>query len=52
MASFSLQKKVKFTASAEKRNQHAQVFWILHLQDLRILATPLKGPEKQDLLQN
>jgi hypothetical protein len=51
MASFSLQKKIKFTAFAEKRNQHTQVLWILSLQDLRILATHLKGPEKEDLLQ-
>jgi len=51
MASFSLQKKIKFTAFPEKRNQHTQIPWILHLQDLRILATDLKGPEKEDLLQ-
>jgi len=49
--SFSLQKKIKFTAFAEKRNHHTQVLWILRLQDLRILATRLKGPEKEDLLQ-
>jgi len=52
MASFSLKKKIKFTAFAEKRNQHTQVLCILFLQDLRILATHLKSPEKEDLLQN
>jgi len=51
MASFSLQKKMKFTAFAEKRNQHNQVLWILRQQELRILAAHLKGPEKEDLLQ-
>jgi hypothetical protein len=51
MASFSLQKKIKFTAFAEKTNQHTHVLWILRLQALRILATHLKGPEKEDLLQ-
>jgi hypothetical protein len=51
MASFYLQKKIKFMAFAEKRNQHNQVLWILLQQDLRILATRLKGPEKDDLRQ-
>ena len=46
MASFSLQKKIKFTALAEKRNQHTQVLWILRLHDLRILATP-QGPRER-----
>ena len=50
MAIFSLQNKIKFTAFAEKRNQHTQVLWILRLQDLRILATHLKVPEKEDVL--
>ena len=43
--------KIKFTAFAEKRKQHTQVLCTLRLQDLRILATHLKGPEKDDLLQ-
>jgi len=51
VARFSIQKKSKFTAFAEKRNQHTQVLWILRSQDLRILATHLKGPEKEDVLQ-
>jgi hypothetical protein len=51
MASFSLKKKIKFTAFAERRNQNTQVLYILRLQDLRILAIHLKGPEKDDLLQ-
>ena len=51
IASFSLQKKIKFTAFAEKRNQNTQFLWILRLQDLRICATHLKGPENEDLLQ-
>ena len=38
-------------AFAERRNQHTQVLWILGLQDLRIIAIQLKGPEKEDLLQ-
>ena len=49
MASFSLKKKLEFTAFAERRNQHTQVLCILRLQDLRILATHLKGLEKDDL---
>jgi hypothetical protein len=51
MASYFLKKKIKFTAFAERRNQHTQVLCILCLQDLRILAIHLKGPEKDDLLQ-
>jgi len=51
MAILSLQKKIKFTNFAEKRNQHTEVLWILRLEDLRILATHLKGPEKEDLVQ-
>ena len=42
--------KIKFTAFAEKRKQHTQVLCTLRLQDLRILATHLKVPEKEDVL--
>jgi hypothetical protein len=51
MASLGLQRKIKLTVFAEKRNRPIQVLWILRLQDLRILATHLKGREKEDLLQ-
>jgi len=47
---FLFTEKIKFKAFAEKKNQHSQVLWILHLQDLRILATHLKGLEKEDIL--
>ena len=35
MASLSLKKKIKFTAFAERRNQHTQVLCILRLQGPR-----------------
>jgi hypothetical protein len=42
MTNFSLKKKIKFTAFAERRNQHSCK---------NASTADLKGPEKDDLLQ-